>query len=280
MKPQVAIFSLTGCEGCSLAILELEDQLLDILGAVDIVNFREGMTEKAWEIDIGFVDGAVSTPEDEKEVRHYRECCKTLVAIGACACLGGINTLKHYQHHNGARHTESDGVFDGDHKPVVPEPEPDHDTPGHVAEYRRYVYGEKAEVFPTTKARPISAVVKVDYELPGCPMVKEEFLRFVRCALAGVPFRLPDTAVCVECKKRGNICLYEQGIICLGPVTRAGCDAICPAFGSKCEGCRGILGQEAIAAAGVNLREQYHVPLQQVLDDFRMFGAYQERDLP
>ncbi|MCG8409063.1 MAG: hypothetical protein MI923_27980 [Phycisphaerales bacterium] len=247
MKPKIAIFSLTGCEGCSLAILELEDQLLDILGAVEIVNFREGMTERSWDIDIGFVDGAVSTPEDEKEIIRFRESCKTLVAIGSCACLGGINTLKNYQ----------------------PEDE-----------YRRYVYGDKAIWFPTIAARALSAVVKVDYELPGCPMIKEEFVRFVKCMLTGRPFELPDYAVCVECKKKGNLCLYEKGVICLGPVTRAGCDAICPSFGSKCEGCRGILGHEALCAAGVNLREQYDVSLDDVLADFRLFGAYQEKDLP
>jgi len=247
MKPKIAIFSLTGCEGCSLAILELENELLDILEAVDIVNFREGMTERSWDIDIGFVDGAVSTPEDEKEVKHFRECSKILVAIGSCACSGGLNTLKNYQ---------------------------------PKAEYRKYVYGDRAEWFPTIDAQPISAVVEVDYELPGCPMVREEFLEFVKCMLAGRPFKLPETSVCVECKKKGNLCLYEQGLICLGPVTRAGCGAICPSFGSKCEGCRGIVNDEALKAAGVNLREQYDISLERVLADMRMFGAYQEPSLP
>ena len=247
MKPKVAIFSLTGCEGCSLAILELEDQLLSLLDAVEIVNFREGMTERGWDIDIGFVDGAVSTPEDEREAKHFRECCKVLVAIGACACLGGINTLKNDQ------------------------PE---------AEYRRYVYGDGAAWFPTTAARPVSAAVKVDYELPGCPIIKEEFLRFVKYALMGRTFRLPDYAVCVECKKKGNACLYEKGIICLGPVTRAGCDAICPSYGSKCEACRGIVSEEALAAAAVNLREQYEAPVADVLADLWLFGAYQKATLP
>lgn len=247
MKPRIAIFSLTSCEGCSLAILELEDQLLDILGAVEIVNFREGMTERSWDIDIGFVDGAVSTPGDIQEVRHFRETSRTLVAMGACACLGGLNTLKNHQ---------------------VPE------------DYRQYVYGDRLEWFPTIPARPISAVVDVDYELPGCPMVKEEFLLFVKAILAGRTFRLPENPVCVECKRNGILCLYEKGIICFGPVTRAGCDAICPAYGSKCEGCRGIVSDEAVAAAGVNLREQYHVDVNDVLADLRMFGAYQEKSLP
>jgi sulfhydrogenase subunit delta len=242
MKPRIAIFSLTSCEGCSLSILELEDELLDLLGAVEIVNFREGMTERSWDIDVGFVDGAVSTPEDEREVTRYRECCKTLVAIGACACLGGVNTLKNHQ---------------------------------EMESYRSYVYGERARWFPTTDARPISAVVKVDYELPGCPMNNREFLRLVKCLLAGVPFALPNYAVCVECKKAGNLCLYERGQMCLGPITRAGCNAICPHYGSKCEACRGLLGEEALAAARLNMRETWNVDEAQVLADLRLYGAYQ-----
>lgn len=265
MKPKIAIFSLTGCEGCSLAILELEDQLLDLLGAVEIVNFREGMTERAWDIDVGFVDGAVSTPQDEEEVRHFRDHCKTLVAIGSCACLGGINTLKHYQP-GGATRGERTAQPGG--------------ANGNVAEYRRYVYGDRAEWFPTTPARPISAVVTVDYQLPGCPMVKEEFVELVKCLLIGKPFHLPETAVCVECKRRGSRCLYESGIICFGPVTRAGCNAICPAYGSKCEGCRGLVSAEAIAAAGINLREQYRVDLDEALAELRLYGAFQEVKLP
>ncbi len=247
MKPKIAIFSLTSCEGCSLAILELEDQLLAILDAVEIVNFREGLTERDWDIDIGFVDGAVSTPEDETEIKHLRAHCRTLVAIGACACLGGLNTLKNYQ---------------------------------NEADYRRYVYGDRAEWFPTIPARPLSAVVKVDHELPGCPMIKEEFLRFVQYALAGRKFKLPEYAVCVECKKNGNLCLYEKGEICLGPVTRAGCNSICPSYGSKCEGCRGIVSEDALKAAGVNMREQYDVDIQDILADLRLFGAYQGPVLP
>ena len=247
MKPRIAIFSLTGCEGCSLAILELEEYLLDILGAVEIVNFREGMTERSWDIDIGFVDGAVSTPEDQKEIKHFREYCKVLVAIGACAHLGGLNTLKNY-----------------------PSQE----------DHRSYVYGDRAEWFPTVPAQPLSNVVEVDYELPGCPMVKEEFLAFVKTMLAGRTWRLPEESVCTECKRKGNLCLYEKGIICLGPIIRAGCGAICPSYGSKCEGCRGIVNDEALKAAGINLREQYDVDLADVLADFQMFGAYQREALP
>lgn len=243
MKPRIAIFSLTSCEGCSLAILELEDQLLALLGGVDIVNFREGMTERAWDIDVGFVDGAVSTPQDEEEIRKLRAHCKTLVAIGACACLGGVNTLKHQQ-------------------PPL--------------EYREYVYGTGAKWFPTTNARPLSAVVKVDFELPGCPMVKEEFLSFVKCALTGKQFRLPSDPVCTECKKLGNLCRYEKGELCMGPLTRAGCRAICPAYGAVCEGCRGLLGADAVAAAREVFPARYGVPFDRIAARLRLYGAYQD----
>ncbi|MFO0840167.1 MAG: NADH:ubiquinone oxidoreductase [Phycisphaerae bacterium] len=247
VKPTVAVFSLTSCEGCSLSILELEDELLDILGRFEIVNFREAMSERSWEIDVGFVDGAVSTPDDENEIRHFRECCKTLVAIGACACLGGVNSLKHHQ---------------------------------PADEYPRYVYGERADWFPTGDARPLSSLVKVDYEIPGCPINRAEFLRFLKCLLAGRPFRLPTDPVCVECKARGNLCLYEQGEICLGPVTRAGCEAICPSFGAPCEACRGTLGDESLTAAAVNMRQNYQVPMDEVLRRFRTYGAFQGKHLP
>ncbi len=246
-KPRIAIFSLTGCEGCSLAILELEDQLLTLLSAAEIVNFREGMTERDWDIDVGFVDGAVSTPHDEQTVRHYRAACRTLVSVGACACLGGINTLKHHQPQDA---------------------------------YRGWVYGEKARFFPTTDARPVSAVVPVDAELPGCPMVKEEFLRFLLCLLNNRPFQLLTYPVCVECKRRGTLCQYEKGEICLGPVTRAGCDAICPFYGARCEGCRGILGEEALAALGRNVREHYDVPVEDVIASLRLYGAHQKGHIP
>ncbi len=221
-RPRIAIFSLTGCEGCSLAILELENELLDVLGAVDIVNFREGMSERDWNIDIGFVDGS-------------------------CACLGGVNTLKNAQPQN---------------------------------EYRGYVYGEAARHFPTADARPLSAFVPIDHELPGCPLVREEFLRFVKCLLGGRPFRLPSYPVCVECKRRGNLCSYERGQICLGPLTRGGCDAICPSYGRACDGCRGVVSNEALKAFGRNMRTQYDVSLSDVLERLRLFGAFQESALP
>ncbi|MBL8879533.1 MAG: hypothetical protein JNG88_10475 [Phycisphaerales bacterium] len=246
-RPRIGIFSLTSCEGCSLTILEQEDELLSLLGAIDIVDFREAKSGADGEVDIAFVDGAVSSPHDVARVRQIRKNARILVAIGACACLGGVNTLKHAQS--------------------------EHD-------YRQFVYGDRAPQFPTGDARPLSAVVRVDYELPGCPMVGAEFLRFVRCVLSGRPFRLPNDAVCVECKRRGTLCLYEKGETCLGPVTRGGCAAICPAYGARCEGCRGLLGNEQLRIFARNCLQLHGTPLAEILDRLRLFGVFQGETLP
>lgn len=246
-RPRIGVFSLTSCEGCSLTILEQEAELLALLRATEIVNFREARSGAEGDIDIAFVDGAVSTPHDVAQVRQIRKSARILVAIGACACLGGVNTLKHGRSEH---------------------------------EYRQYVYGDRALCFPSSDARPLSTVVRVDYELPGCPMVGSEFLRFVRCALAGRPFRLPTYPVCVECKQRGTLCMYEKGETCLGPITRGGCAAICPAYGARCEGCRGLLGDEPLRIFARNCAEQHGTPLAAILDRLRLFGAFQREALP
>ena len=232
MKPRIGIFSFTCCEGCSLAILECEDQLLDILGAVDIVNFREGMTEKSEDVDIAFVDGSLSTHHDLEVMRKIRDFSKVVVAIGACAHTAGVNAMKN-----------------------------ELDLPAA----KRYVYGDMADHFDSIPARPLSAEVKVDYALPGCPIDRNEFLRLVKDVLMGKEFRLPDYPVCVECRTKGTVCLWERGQDCMGVVARAGCDAICPSFNDPCEACRGFVDdpntqahQEVLAKAGRTVEEIMH----------------------
>ena len=158
-KPRIAVFSLTSCEGCSLQILNCEDEILDLLTHVDIVNFREAIDERSEDYDIAFVDGAVSTRSDAEEARHIRSQAKVLVAIGACACTGGLNVLKNYQ------------------------------DPQQV---RERVYGTDSEWLDTIEAQPLDAAAKVDIKLPGCPMSKEEFLHLLECADRSI--ELPPTA--------------------------------------------------------------------------------------
>jgi sulfhydrogenase subunit delta len=231
-KPRIGIFSFTCCEGCSLAILECENELLDVLNIVDVVNFREGMTEKEEDVDIAFVDGSLSTHHDVEKMKKIREHAGLVVAIGACAHTGGVNAMKNNLDLN---------------------------------EVKRYVFGDKADHFDSIPARPLSAEVQVDAALPGCPIDRSEFLRLVLDVAQGKTFRLPNYPVCVECKLQGNPCLFDLGLDCMGVVARAGCNAICPTFGDPCEACRGFVDhpnseshQEVLKKAGRTVEEIMH----------------------
>ncbi len=213
-KPRVGIFDFTGCEGCELNKLNFEDQLLDILAHVDIVEWREAMDDRVDEYDIAFVEGALSTPDCIRRIHDIRRRTKVLVALGACAVSGGINAVKNTR---------------------------------PIEEVREEVYGEDKYLFPTLPALPLSSVVKVDVNVRGCPMTQREFVKVFTALVMGKQPIEPDHAVCVECKLRENECVYEKGMICLGPVTRAGCDAHCPSVGQYCTGCRGLVSEPNVA---------------------------------
>jgi len=207
-KPRVAIFDFTGCEGCELNKLNFEDQLLDILAHIDIVEWREAMDGKADEYDIAFVEGSLSTPDCITRINEIRRKSKVLVALGACAVQGGVNGLKNTR---------------------------------PIEDVRQEVYGDDKYLFPTLPALPLSDVVKVDHNVRGCPMTQIEFLKVFTALVMGKEPIEPDSAVCVECKLREIECVFEKGMICLGPVTRGGCEAQCPGVGQYCTGCRGLV---------------------------------------
>jgi len=243
MKPRVAIFSFTCCEGCGLAVIECENELLDVLNLIDLVEWREGLSEKTDEpIDIALVEGSISTHSDVRKLQAIRERAKVLVAIGSCAHNGGLNALKNRYGMN---------------------------------EVKEMVYGEAGEQFDTIPARPLSAVVKVDLALPGCPIDRTEFLTVVRDVVLGKTPKLPNYPLCVECKKNENVCVFFKGMFCMGPVTRAGCGAICPTYGDGCEGCRGLVDHPNENAHRETL-EQYGLSLEEVLGHFNMFNSYAE----
>jgi len=209
-KPRVAFFDFACCEGCQLRVLELEEALLDVLAQVDIVTFREAMTEASDDYDVAFVEGSITRPADLPRIQKIRDTAKVLVALGACATIGGINCGKNrFQ----------------------------------MAEAMDIVYGDDAAHFETFEARPVDAVVPVDYYIHGCPINPNEFVKVFHAILQGRPYAVPDHPVCVECRLKGNVCLLEKGIPCMGPVTRAGCDAICPSYGYSCFGCRGLVSE-------------------------------------
>ena len=243
-KPSIAFFDFAGCEGDQLQVANLEERLLDILSHVNVVNFREIMTEQLDHYDVAFVEGSITRPSDAERLKDIRSRCTYLVAFGACASIGGINCLKNFQ---------------------------------QEAEYRQSVYGSRAGWFETYPARSLKQVVKVDLEIHGCPVDKNEFARAVKELLKGKIYQPPDYPVCVECKMAGNICNYEKGNLCLGIMTRAGCGACCVSQGSICWGCRGpapTVGRDA----ALEVMDRHGFSWQQSQDLMRLyFGDHKER---
>ena len=208
-KPRVAFFDFACCEGCQLQVANIGEALLDILDTVDVVEFREVMSEK-WDqsFDIAIIEGSITTPHDIERIKEIRMRSKFIIAYGSCATIGGINGMKN--------NFKLDDI-------------------------RKYVYGDDFEKFPTVETMPVSDVVTVDYFVNGCPIYPPEFLKVLKSALLGLPYHIPDNAVCVECKFNENVCMYEKGITCLGPVTKQGCNSWCVNNGNICYGCRGFL---------------------------------------
>ncbi len=237
MKPKIAFFDFASCEGCQLQVVNLEAEMLDVVGAVDIAQFREAMTEKSEDYAIAFVEGSITREKDIPRLQRIREQASILVAMGACATIGGVNGLKNF-------------------KPLD--------------EVRQYVYGEKASWYETSSARPIDAVVPVDHYIYGCPIHKAEFLRVVQSLLLGKKPEIPSYPVCVECKRTGNVCVFELGRTCLGPVTRAGCGAWCPTYRDNCAGCRGLVPNPNINAEKEVLGK-YGLTVDQAVNQFRIF---------
>jgi coenzyme F420-reducing hydrogenase gamma subunit len=244
MKPKVAFFDFTSCEGCQLTVVDSLQTHPDLLDAVEIVQFREAMTEKGEDYAIAFVEGSISRASDETRLKQIRDRAAVLVALGACAHLGGVNAIKNAQ---------------------------------PLDDVRGYVYGDKAGWYETYPARPLSAVVKVDAFIPGCPIDREEFIEVVKCVLLGKKLPIPDYPLCVECKRKENVCLFHKGDFCLGPVTRAGCGAICPTYGDGCEGCRGLIPNPNDASMS-DVLVKYGLTVDDMLARWTMFGTYQRME--
>lgn len=242
MKPKVAFFDFTSCEGCQLDALNLEGELLDLLAAVDIINFREVKTEREDNYDIAFVEGSISRESEIPRLKKIRDQAKVLVAFGACACIGGVNCLKN----------------------ALP-----------MDEALRIVYRDDAKYYDTIPARPIEAVVPVDYYVRGCPINTDEFLKVTKALLLGKKPEIANYPVCVECKMAGNVCVFERGMFCLGPVIRAGCNAICITSGRYCWGCRGLVDDPNLDSEK-DILKKYGLTVDQVTERFKIFNAYQE----
>jgi len=210
-KPRLGVFKFASCDGCQLSILDCEDELLAIAGAVDIADFREASRAVLdGPYDLALVEGSVTTPHDAERIKEIRAQSKALVTIGACATAGGIQALRNF---------------------------------ADVEEYRRVVYARPEYISTLATSTAIADHVPVDFELRGCPISKSQLLEALGAFLQGRAPNLPNESVCIECKRRGNVCvMVAHGTPCLGPVTQAGCGAICPAFNRGCYGCFGPQG--------------------------------------
>jgi coenzyme F420-reducing hydrogenase gamma subunit len=207
-KPKLAVWKFASCDGCQLSLLDCEDDLLALAGEVEIAYFLEASraTVKG-PYDLSLVEGSVTTPHDAERIRQVRRLSRHLVTIGACATAGGVQALKNF---------------------------------GDVNEFVSIVYASPDYISTLETSTPISAHVPVDFELHGCPIDKRQLLEVITAFLHGRRPNIPSTSVCMECKRRGTVCvMVAHGTPCLGPVTHAGCGALCPSYDRGCYGCFG-----------------------------------------
>ncbi|HUF20299.1 MAG TPA: sulfhydrogenase subunit delta [Burkholderiales bacterium] len=207
-KPKVAVHKFSSCDGCQLAFLNLGEALLEVAELVEFVHFAEaGPVDPEAKVDIAFVEGSISTPEEQERIERVRTNSRFLVTIGACATSGGIQALRNL--HNAGQWVA--GIYA---------------TPEYVSTLDRVT--------------PVRGMVKVDLELWGCPVSGRQVLAALRALLSGVVPREEEDKVCMECKRRQAVCvMVTRNVPCMGPVTRTGCGAICPAFGRDCYACYG-----------------------------------------
>ncbi|GAA2740693.1 oxidoreductase [Kitasatospora cinereorecta] len=207
-RPRLAVWKFASCDGCQLTLLDCEDELLDLDERLEIAHFLEAATAPAaGPYDLSLVEGSITTAQDAERIRRVRAASRYLVTIGACATAGGIQALR-----NNA----------------------------DVAEYRAVVYARPEYVETLVTSTPISAHVPVDFELRGCPIDRGQLIEVITAYLADRTPDVPRHSVCFECKRRGTVCVtVAHGTPCLGPVTHAGCGALCPAYARGCYGCFG-----------------------------------------
>jgi sulfhydrogenase subunit delta len=206
--PRLAVWKFASCDGCQLTLLDCEDELLGVAGSLEIAHFLEASSAvTGGPYDLSLVEGSVTTAEDAERIREVRRQSRFLVTIGACATAGGVQALRNF---------------------------------ADVREYTAVVYAHPEYIRTLATSTPIADHVKVDFELRGCPINKQQLLHVISSYLLGKAPAIESSSVCVECKRRGTTCvMVAHGAPCLGPVTHAGCGALCPAFDRGCYGCYG-----------------------------------------
>lgn len=240
-RQKIGVFKFASCDGCQLSLLDLEDEILALADTVDIAYFPEASSRMAkGPYDVGLVEGSITTQHDRERIQHVRGSCRLLVTIGACATAGGIQALRDGQ---------------------------------NVKQWVAQVYPKPEYISTLATSTPIAAHVPVDYQLRGCPVNKHQLLEVVAAIVAGRKPSIPTDSVCMECKRRGNVCIaVATGAACLGPATQAGCGAICPAFGRGCYGCFGPMETPSAKILAEHLLQQGH-PAAEVQRLFKTFNV-------
>ncbi len=241
-KPKLAVWKFASCSGCQLALLDCENELLEIAERVEIASFQKASrAAMKGPYDLSLVEGSISTPHDAERIHRVRRHSKILVTIGACATAGGIQAIRNFK---------------------------------DVKEFISIVYASPQHIETLNKSTPISDHVFVDFELRGCPINKYQLLELINAVLNKRKPVIPPYSVCMECKRLGNTCVMAaRGTPCLGPVTQAGCGAICPSYHRGCYGCFGP--KEAVNTASLaGWLKTLNVPKEDLVRAFRGFNAY------
>ncbi len=243
-KPKLAVWKFASCDGCQLSLLDCEDELLTVAGEIEIAYFLEASSAKVRGVyDLSLVEGSITTPEDAERIRRVRRTSKYLVTIGACATAGGIQALRNFK---------------------------------DVRDFTSIVYAKPEYIETLSKSTAIAEHVFVDFELRGCPINKQQLLEVISAFVHGRKPNVPNYSVCLECKRRGTVCvMVAQGIPCMGPVTHAGCGALCPAYNRGCYGCYGPMESpktESLSAWWQRLG----VSEADLVRAYRTFNAYAE----
>lgn len=241
-KPKLGVFKFASCDGCQLSLLAAEDHLLDVAGAIDIAYFLEATSRiEPGPYDITLVEGSITTHHDAARIQQIRRESKFLITIGACATSGGIQALRNW---------------------------------ADCEEFVSSVYARPDYISTLATSTAIADHIPVDFELRGCPINQYQLIEVIQSLLAGRRPRTPVHSVCLDCKRRGTVCvMVAQGTPCLGPVTQAGCGAICPAFDRGCYGCYGAAAQSNL----VSLSSQFAkdgMPREQIVQNLRGFNSY------
>lgn len=244
VRPKLAVWKFASCDGCQLSLLDCEDEILAVTEEVEIANFAEATRRVVpGPYDLSLVEGSITSKHDAKRIQEVRAESKFLVTIGACATAGGIQALRNYR---------------------------------DVAEMASVVYASPQYLDTLATSTPISDHVKVDFELRGCPVNKNQLLEVIVAFLHRRKPNIATHSVCVECKQRGNVCVMTaHGTPCLGPVTQAGCGAICPAYDRGCYGCFGPMESPNTAALTAQWKAM-GVPKADILRAYRSYNGYAE----